>query len=78
MGVREFAHLLGTEGNPLPQPVCGPACKAVRLLEVERPSEKPSGFLALTFTAAVLKIGVTYPERQNWADWQIPGAGREV
>ena len=64
--VRKFARLLGTEGNPLPQLVS--ACKTVRLVKPERNSEKPSGFLALIFTVAVLKIGVTSPERQNWAD----------
>lgn len=67
--VRKFAHLLGAEGTPLPQRVCLAACKMVRLLKAERNLEKPSGFRAVIFfTAAVLKTGVTSPERQNWAD----------
>lgn len=66
--VRKFPRLLGTEGNPLPQLVCVSACKIVQLLKGESNSKKPSGLLAVIFTAAVLKIGIMGPERQNWAD----------
>lgn len=63
--VRKFAHLLGTEGNPLLQLVCMSACKTVQLMKVEGNKEKPPGFSALIYTAAVLKIGVTSPERPD-------------
>lgn len=66
--VKKFPCLLGTEGNPLPQLVCVSACKMVQLLKGESNSEKPSVLLAVIFTAAVLKIGIMGPERQNWAD----------
>lgn len=63
--VRKFADLLGTEGNPLLQLGCVSACKIVKLLKAEGNREKPPGFSALIFTAAVLKIGVTSPEKPN-------------
>lgn len=75
VGSKKVCSLLDTGGNPLPQLVCVSACRMVRLLKAERNREKPSGSLALIFTLAVLKIGVTSPERQNWADG---GAGREA
>lgn len=58
--VRKFAHLLGTEGNPLPQ-----LCICLRNGAAGESREK---FLALIFTTAVLNIEVTSPEGQNWAD----------